>query len=139
MPLCDQTAADGYQSYTCCLTINTTGTRLWYTRYFLLLYDATHLFRVTTYPVSYGDGVWLVVVSVAGELISLVRAVVWPCSATVHCWCCCAVERVVGKSVDRRFISLLQAHSRRPSSLPSLQRYRTHTVCAPCVHYCRIM
>ena len=48
-------------------------------------YDATHLFWVTTYPVSHSDCVWLVVVSVAGELVPLVRAVVRPCSATVHC------------------------------------------------------
>ena len=61
----------------------------------------THLFRVTAYPVSHSDGIWLVVVSVAGELVSLVRAVMRPRPAAVHC---CAVDRRVGASVTKHMV-----------------------------------
>ena len=49
---------------------------------------ATYLLRVTTYPVAYSDGVGLVVVAVAGELVPLVCAVVRPCPSAIHFWCC---------------------------------------------------
>ena len=86
---------------------------------------------------AYGDGVWLVVVSVAGEFVPLVRAVVRPCPATVHC--CCAVEDRVGASVVNRTIRRRLVAYSSPSSPPTiLNTHRAHASTIPethCVHY----
>ena len=79
---------------------------------------------------AYGDGVWLVVVSVAGELVSLVRAVVRPRPAAVHYQQLVVVLVAVRGRVERSVEKRMVGGGIMPVNLINLsttKEFRTHT------------